>query len=258
MGKMKVNDFIAKALQVEKVPTLYGWGKYMNAKDGKYLLCDCSGLIKGILWGFPSNGKYGSNGVPDMNANTIIKNCTDVSTNFNDITIGEFVHMDGHCGIYVGDGKVVESSPKWENGIQITKLSQRKWTSHGKLPWVEYTVSNPIPTPQPTPTPSVKDEWVAELQRELNKQYNAGLVVDGIKGPKTKSACPTVKKGAKGGITKLIQKRLNSVDFHIAEDGDFGTNTYNAIKVFQKNRGLVEDGIVGTNTWNYLLSGKKY
>ena len=48
---LKVNDFVTKALAYEQRPTLYKLGTYMNRKSGKYILCDCSGLIKGILWG---------------------------------------------------------------------------------------------------------------------------------------------------------------------------------------------------------------
>lgn len=106
------------------------------------------------------------------------------------------------------------------------------------------------------------DSWVANLQTELNRQGfrdSSGniLKVDGINGSKTLSACPTVKKGAKGNITKLIQQRLNSVGFSLSTDGDFGTKTYNAVITFQKNRGLIQDGIVGKNTWTWLLKGTK-
>lgn len=112
--------------------------------------------------------------------------------------------------------------------------------------------------------PSGYDQWVADLQKELNKQgfrdsNGNKLEEDGLNGNKTLSACPNVKKGAKGGITKLIQKRLKSVGFNkIDDDGIFGDYTKTCVEEFQKNRGLDDDGVVGKNTWKYLLSGKKY
>lgn len=113
------------------------------------------------------------------------------------------------------------------------------------------------PQPAESTKPSGYDEWVARLQQELNYQFKRGLTVDGLKGPNTLNACPTVKKGAKGNVTRLIQERLNSVGFSLGVDGIFGTATYNAVKVFQRNRGLSQDGIVGKNTWNWLLKGTK-
>ena len=88
------------------------------------------------------------------------------------------------------------------------------------------------------------DNWINRLNNESKKQGFSNY--------------PTMKKGAKGNITKLVQERLNSVGFSLAEDGIYGSKTEYAIKVFQKNRGLSQDGIIGPDTWNYLLSGKKY
>lgn len=107
------------------------------------------------------------------------------------------------------------------------------------------------------PQKSGYDGWVARLQSELNAQYHKGLAVDGLRGPKTLAACVTVKRGAKGNITKLIQERLNSVGFKLSTDGIFGAGTERAVKVFQKNRRLTQDGIVGKNTWDWLLKGTK-
>lgn len=118
-------------------------------------------------------------------------------------------------------------------------------------------VTKPKPTVNNNTHASGYDGWVARLQAELNNQFHKGLAVDGLKGPKTLSACVTVKKGAKGNITKLIQERLNSVGFSLSTDGIFGSGTEKAVKVFQKNRGLTADGIVGRNTWNWLLKGTK-
>lgn len=148
---MKVNDFVTKAIAYEQRPTLYKLGTYMNRKSGKYILCDCSGLIKGILWGYPDKGKYASNGIPDTNANNMIAtHCSGVTKDMKQLRKGMVVWMSGHIGIYCGDGVVVESSPRWENGIQRTypvgcpvgnkhHLNQRKWTKCGYLNWIDYS-----------------------------------------------------------------------------------------------------------------------
>ena len=106
---------------------------------------DCVGLIKGVLWGWDaSNGIYGganyaSNGVPDINADTMIARCKDISTDFSTVEVGEAVWIPGHIGVYIGDGKVVECTPQWRNGVQIT--SKRKWQKHGKLPYITYSTN---------------------------------------------------------------------------------------------------------------------
>lgn len=131
------------------------------------------------------------------------------------------------------------------------------------------TTATPVTKPTTSTSTSTSsntskyDDWVARLQKELNNQgfkdsEGNSLDVDGLKGPKTLSACPIVRKGAEGGITKLIQERLKSVGFNsLAVDGIFGSNTEKSIKVFQTNRGLSVDGIVGPKTWDWLLKGTK-
>lgn len=168
---MNVDDFIAKILAYEKLPTIYKLGKFMNSyrkgKNGNYLECDCSGLIKGTLWGYPYHGKYG-NIYPDVNANTIMSNyCYNQSSNFNNITRGEFVWMNGHIGVYIGNGKVCECSPKWENGIQITNLKARKWAKHGYSNWLNYS-SN-------TNTNTTKTWNIEDIARDIIKgKYGNG------------------------------------------------------------------------------------
>ena len=108
------------------------------------------------------------------------------------------------------------------------------------------------PTPTPTPKPS-GDAWVRSLQAELNAQgfrdsNGNKLVVDGIAGSKTLSACPRLRVGARGNITKLMQQKIG-----VAADGIFGNGTKQAVINYQKSKGLVADGIVGRNTWRKLL-----
>lgn len=89
---------------------------------------------------------------------------------------------------------------------------------------------------------------IAQLQVELNKQ-GAHLLVDGFYGPKTLAACPTIKFGAQGNITKWLQKRLALK----LQDGLFGNGTNAAVRSYQTALRLTSDGIVGQGTWNALL-----
>ena len=85
------------------------------------------------------------------------------------------------------------------------------------------------------------DNWIKRLQDECNKQ---GF-----------SSYPTLKKGARGNITKLLQVKLVSLGYNTnGVDGIFGRGTEKAVISFQKFNGLVADGIVGKNTWRKLLN----
>jgi hypothetical protein len=185
--------------------------------DKGYLGYDCVGLVKGVLW----EGNYASNGVPDISADAMIGRCKSVSTDFSSIAVGEFVWLKGHCGIYIGEGKVVESTPAWNNGVQITNLSARNWQKHGKLPYIEYS------------SEEVKSTVTIELS--------------------------VLRKGSKGEEVKTLQRLLKSLTFNgkdggvLLIDGSFGTNTEYALRSYQKANSLEVDGICGKNSWNSIL-----
>ncbi|PKV83052.1 peptidoglycan-binding protein [Streptomyces sp. TLI_146] len=65
-------------------------------------------------------------------------------------------------------------------------------------------------------------------------------------------------KGNTGNRVKEVQCLLLSWGFSVGPDGvdgDFGTNTYNAVRSFQSwYGGLAVDGQVGVNTWRALRS----
>lgn len=122
-----------------------------------------------------------------------------------------------------------------------------------------HVISNPVVDNQAVETKPVVnvDEWVRELQQECNNQGYSKQKVDGVGGPATLAGCPTVRKGAKGNITKLIQKRLLSLGYKLPKwgaDGGFGDETVDAVKAFQADKGLSVDGVVGQNTWRKLLN----
>lgn len=102
--------------------------------------------------------------------------------------------------------------------------------------------------------PKTKSGAIRALQTELNNQFNKGLGVDGIWGPKTKAACVNVKQGAKGNLTRIIQGVLYCMGYDPKGfDGIFGSGCAAAVKRYQANKGLSADGIVGKNTWAAML-----
>lgn len=103
-------------------------------------VCDCIGLIKSYAWYNSDSGQIvvGSNGFTDCGANTIWGNVTESGpiSNMPD-TPGLAVWMDGHIGVYVGNGEVIEAQGT-AYGVVKTKLSGRGWTKWMKIPNIKY------------------------------------------------------------------------------------------------------------------------
>lgn len=192
--------------KAKQYPSFYTSTKISELKNmiGKgYFGTDCVGLVKMLLWNWcgdisDDNGgaKYISNGVPDASADMMINNCKDVSTDFSDIEVGEFVWMSGHCGVYIGEGLAVEATPRWSNRVQITAVANigsksgynaRKWTKHGKLPYISYTNKTASNTPKKSVEAVAKEvlqgKWGngAERKRKLTAAgYNYSAVQKAI------------------------------------------------------------------------------
>lgn len=170
---------------------------------------DCVNLIKGILWGWNGNvnhiyggATYGSNGCPDTNANGMFwDHCYDQSSDFSNIIPGEFVWMEGHIGVYIGDGLAVECTPIWNDGVQITAVGNigrkngyatRTWTSHGKSNLIDYSeVVNPTPVPQPTPNLKYSEGQAVIVSGQLfgtSNGDNPGIVVENVDTVITRTA----------------------------------------------------------------------
>lgn len=174
---------------------------------------DCVCLIKGVLWGWTGDTSksyggavYASNGVPDIGADEMIRRCPGASsTGWADMVPGEVVWLEGHIGVYIGDGLAVECSPKWANKVQITAIGNigpkpgynaRTWTKHGRLPYVDYSDADAGQTPGVDPAPDAGDHQAGEvvyivkagdtlggIAAKYGTTYQAIAAYNGIKNP---------------------------------------------------------------------------
>ena len=161
----------------------------INAASADTFGFDCVCLIKGVLWGWKGDknaiyggASYACNGVPDIGADTMITVCKNISTDFSKIEVGEAVWMEGHIGVYVGDGLAVECTPRWDNKVQITACNRsvsgynrRNWTKHGRLPYVTYTQQTQPSEPSNPATPSSFKK--GDLVKITGTKYYSGKTI---------------------------------------------------------------------------------
>ena len=246
---ISVNEFLDTLRTAHDVPNYYcnKPPKNLGYFDGKKYSFDCWNLIKVVLAGWKPTGVVGSKGstsvTGDVDGATLLKNCTNRSTDFTKISVpGTYLYLasNPHAGIFVGefqkDGKtynVIECTKNMypgQDGVTYSFVdkdgtrrpyaggsSKGKWTEYGLLTkWVQY---GNIPTP--APTPSVRD----------------------------------LQKGCTGEDVKKAQSSLLSKGYDPQGiDGIFGNNTEKATKNFQKANGLKDDGIIGPKTREKLYS----
>ena len=99
---------------------------------------DCAGLIKAYLWWKSDGSGPAYNSTQDYSANSLYRNATvkgPISTIPN--THGLLVWRDGHMGVYIGNGEVIEARGV-EYGVVKTRLSDRNWTNWFRSPYLTY------------------------------------------------------------------------------------------------------------------------
>lgn len=102
---------------------------------------DCVGLIKGYSWYDTESGKItvGSNGMQDVTADGMFSAATEKGTIDTIPEIpGLAVWHEGHIGIYIGGGEVVEAMGT-QYGVVKTQLKNGRWTHWLKVPYIQYT-----------------------------------------------------------------------------------------------------------------------
>lgn len=236
--------------------------KAVADKNPPYYGFDCVNLIKSILWGWCGDksktyggATYNSNGVPDTNADGMIQKCTNVSTNFTNIIPGEAVWMTGHIGIYIGDGLVVEATPQWTNDVQFTALGNigtksgyntRKWTKHGKLPYVDYS-DYTVTSTKPTTSTTVNTSNSSYYPKYIGNSVSLDAILKAIGVPTQYTGSYTNRKplAVANGISNYSgTSAQNSSLKTLAKEGKLkkvglstNTTTTPAVKYFKKYTG---------------------
>ena len=160
-------DLVEWAKQAQSHGWGYVWGSYgevltqktLNSKAKQYpdevgsktdfikthwlgrRTADCIGLIKGYGWLNTQTGtiEYGTNGMPDIGADTMFENATEKGTiDTLPETPGLALWHEGHIGIYIGDGKVIHAA-NTHVGVIISDVSASGFTHWLKIPYIAYT-----------------------------------------------------------------------------------------------------------------------
>lgn len=178
---MTASEYIRR-LEVIAARNTYYSNKYPNNlcyihSDGR-TSADCWNLIKALLNGYDVNkttvGYYQKDlsNTGDCTVDGLIKQCTDVSTNFKKLKNGEprLLYMKDHAGSFIGekviDGKVynvIESTGSWERKVLYSYVDETgarrhykgaakngQWTKHGKMTaWLDYSGTPEVAPVQP-------------------------------------------------------------------------------------------------------------
>lgn len=101
-----------------------------------------------------------------------------------------------------------------------------------------------------------------QLENEVRRfQRRVFLKEDGVVGPLTWHALytgcpinmPVLSMGSSGAEVVQLQRSLKVAGIYLGLlDGMFGSQTDQAVRAFQRRKGLVVDGVVGTSTWRAL------
>ena len=124
----------------KQYPSFYTSARYAaRKKDIGKRVHDCVGLIKGYLWSDSATAAPKYSAAQDVSANGMLAKCTEHG-NINKMPEipGILVFMDGHVGIYEGNGYVIECTVSCGGGVVRTALHSRPWVHWGKCPLITY------------------------------------------------------------------------------------------------------------------------
>jgi uncharacterized protein YycO len=129
-----------------------GYEDFIRANWLNGRTADCSGFIQSYNWYNPETGQIedGYGGIVDRGADTFysdatVKGAMDTMPD----TPGLAVWHEGHIGIYIGNGEVIEAMGT-RSGVVKTTLPSARWTAWLEIPGISY-IEPPTETEEITP-----------------------------------------------------------------------------------------------------------
>ena len=200
------NEFMAEMhiLYPTVVTDVYMQKAKRKGQVGK-INVDCSGLISAYTKKLLGSAQLYSTAKNRMKINT-----------WKDWAVGVIVWKQGHVGVYIGDGKVIEAKGI-DYGVIESKITDTPWKYGLTFDWFSY---------------------------EYEKK------VSGTKKSKSPYDEPSsnLKKGCTGEGVKWLQNELVEAGYNLKVDGIFGTKTNSVLRKFQKSAKITVDGICGKQT----------
>lgn len=126
---------------------------------GRGFLLDCVGLIKSYYWGgTPGGSSVGYDLASDVDANNMYYRASVKGPILTmPETPGLCVQMDGHIGIYIGNGKVIESTrSSFGDGVCQTNIWDRQWLHWLQCPYITYESAGEADMEVPVKLPDQK------------------------------------------------------------------------------------------------------
>jgi hypothetical protein len=192
-------------------PKYYKFPKESYTKQFGQRVQDCVGLIKGYLWSNDIHSEPKYNKAQDLSANGMFKACTMTGNIINMPEVpGLLVWKDGHIGVYIGDGQIIEAKGH-ESGVIQTRVEDRDFECWGQCKFILYEAP----------------ERAYNLTHTYLRKGSHGKQVVAL---------------------QAILESLGYDLKPYGVDGDFGIKTHNAVIKYQQQHNLSPDGIVGPLT----------
>ena len=171
--------------------------------------------------------------------------------------ITDIIPVDMSCNSQI---KKFKALGVWhtDSNIQSGDILYYDWDSSGDADHVGIVISNTNGILTVIEGNKGNEPYDCVGKREIG--CNSSLIF-GYARPKYRSdgvsiSFPTIRKSDIGTAVKVLQLALVAYEYNIGKygpDGEFGSDTENAVKRFQKNSGIEVDGIVGRDTWSKLM-----